>query len=228
MDVKTVEYSAKNIKNILSKPINIKYLKSQKPSSYDYSYGTLLELFECLMKQQDKKKWLIGGASLVYSWMPRALTFYTDQEECALSSLCEIHKHKDKYFDQDDESIIKQLNALKDFIDHSLVGTSKLLHFSYPTVFPIWDSVVKKAFSKEPKTRKPTKTTTKTNNSDIRDYIEYARSVHEICKNDKQLVKSLDHIELLKGKTCVRKVEYALFLIGRRYKEQEDDKKNNN
>ncbi len=220
MDVKTVEYSAKNIKNILSKPINIKYLKSQKPSSYDYSYGTLLELFECLMKQQDKKKWLIGGASLVYSWMPRALTFYTDQEECALSSLCEIHKHKDKYFDQDDESIIKQLNALKDFIDHSLVGTSKLLHFSYPTVFPIWDSLVKKAFSKEPKTSVPTRTA-------IRQYIEYARSVHEIRDNHKGLVKSLNTIPVLRGKSPIKQIEQALFLIGRRYKEQEDDKKSN-
>ena len=225
MSKKTVEYSAKNIEKILSKPSNIRYLERQNPGGYDYTYDTLLELFECLMKQQDKKKWLIGGASLVYSWMPTILKFRIGDdignEERALSSLCEIHKDKDKYCDQDDESIIKQLKPMKDFVNRSIVGPSKFLHFSYPTVFPIWDSVVKKAFSKEPKTRKPTKT----NNSDIRDYIEYARSVHEICKNNKQLVKSLDHIKLLEGKTCVRKVEYALFLIGRRYKEQEEKKK---
>ena len=225
MSKKTVEYSAKNIEKILSRRANLNYFKRQEASGYDYTYDILLEYFECLMKQRDKKKWLIGGTSLAYSWMPKILEFRVGHdignEKRALSSLCEIHKHKDKYFDQDDEIIIKQLKPLKDFVNNAIVGPSKLLHFSYPTVFPIWDSLVKKAFSKETKTRKRTKTTDR----EIRHYIEYARSVHEICADYKDLVRSLDVIPVLAKKKPLRKIEYALFLVGRRYREQEKKKR---
>ena len=218
----TVEYSAKNIKNILSKPVNIKYLKNQKPSIYDYAYNPILKHFKHI-SQQSLKEWLTCGASQAYTWMPRRrkLKLHKNFIGCALSSLREIKNHKDKYFAQDDESIIMQLKALKDFINNSVVGTSKFLHFSYPTVFPIWDSLVKKAFSKEPKTLKRTRSP----NSAIRHYIEYARSIHEICDDYKDLVKSLDIIPVLANKKPLRKIEYALFLVGRMYKEQENERK---
>ena len=211
MSNKSGKYSAENIEKILSKPANIRYLESQKPSIYDYAYEPILKHFKWI-SQQDVKKWLPCGAHQAYTWMPKRakLELYDGCRDCALSSLREIKNCKGKYFDREDESIIKQLKSLKDFINHSIVGTSKFLHFSYPTVFPIWDSRVKKAFSKEPKTREPTRTT----NSAIRHYMEYARSVHEICADYKDLVKSLDVIPVLAKKKPLRKVEQALFLIG--------------
>ena len=36
----------------------------------------------------------------------------------------------------------KELHSLKEMINHSLVGTSKLLHFANPHLFAIWDSNV--------------------------------------------------------------------------------------
>ena len=211
MSNKTVEYSAKNIKNILSKPANIKYLKNQKPSIYDYSYEPILKHFKWI-SQQNAKEWLTRGAHQAYTWMPNRVTLklHDDCGGCASSSLLEIKNCKGKYFSQNDKRLIKQLKSLKNVINHSIVGTSKFLHFSYPAVFPIWDSRVKKAFSKEPKTRRRTRTT----DSAIRHYIEYARSVHEICADYKDLVKSLDVIPVLAKKKPLRKVEQALFLIG--------------
>ena len=213
-------YSAENIEKILSKPSNIRYLERQKPGGYDYAYGILLKYFECLMSQQDEKKWLIGGASLAYSWMRRILKFRIGSETDALLSLHEIREiinNKDNYFSKNDNSIEEQLESLRDFINNSIVGTSKFLHFSFPKVFPIWDSNVEGVFPGNPSPHRLTKSNS---NSDIGYYLEYARAIHEVCKNNKQLVKSLDHIELLKGKTCVRKIEYALFLIGGKKKKK--------
>ena len=212
-------YSPKEIENILSKPVNIKYLKSQKPSIYDHSYDPMLNHFK-LISQQDKKEWLTCGASQAYAWMLRIRKPRIDIKTDALSSLCKIRElidHKDKYFAQDDDCIEGQLEPLRDSINNSIVGTSKFLHFSYPKVFPIWDRRVESVFGKKAYPHRLNKTKS---NSDIGYYLEYARSVHEVCNKKKHIVKLLDDIELLKNKTCIRKVEYALFLIGGKKKKK--------
>ena len=210
MSIKTDNYCVKHIEEILSKPANIKYLESQKPSIYDYSYEPILKHFRSIC-QQDAEKWLICGAHQAYTWMPNRVTLKLPKtiKNSELSSLHEIINQKGKYFSQDDNDIKRQLKSLRSFISDSIVGTSKFLHFSFPEVFPIWDSRVANTLGSGINILH-----NKDNGNDIKHYIAYARAIHEICKNNKQLVKSLDHIELLKGKTCVRKIEYALFLIG--------------
>ena len=226
-------YSAEKIEKILSDSVNIEYLKNKKKSAYDYTYDTFLEYFVCLSQQDTKsmtrqaeKKWLIGGTSLVYSWMPTILKFRTDHEKCALSSLCKIREiidHKNKYFAQDDDCIEGQLEPLRDFINNAIVGPSKFLHFSFPEVFPIWDRRVERVFGKKAYPHRLTnnKDSNSNSNSDIGYYLEYARSVHEVCNKKKHIVKLLDDIELLKNKTCIRKVEYALFLIAGKKKNKD-------
>ena len=219
MSNKSGKYSAENIEKILSKPVNIRYLEKRKPGGYDYTYDILLELFECLMKQQDKKKWLIGGTSLVYSWMPTILEFRMGSETDALSSLHKIREiinHKDNYFAQDDNSIEEQLEPLRDFINNAIVGPSKFLHFSFPKVFPIWDKRVESVFPGKPSPHRLTKSNS---NSDIGYYIEYARSVHQVCKTGNSLA-NIKHIKLFNGKSPVRKIEQALFLIGGKKKKK--------
>ena len=42
-----------------------------------------------------------------------------------------------------------KLEKLKKIVNNSMVGTSKLLHFIKPDLYPIWDSKVCKVFSEE-------------------------------------------------------------------------------
>ena len=90
------------------------------------------------------------------------------------------------------------------------MGTSKFLHFTFPETFPIWDSRVEKATRYENGIYK-NKNDYRTRN--INNYIAYCIAVHDIIKNDKEFLKKLfddkDHIL-----TDIRKIEYALFLIG--------------
>ena len=221
MSIKTDKYCTKKIEGILNDSINIKHLEGHKPDGYDYTYGILLEYFECLKSLQEEEKWLIGGASLVYSWMPTILDFRGGSIADALSPLHIIINHKNKYFYQDDKIIEGQLEPLRIFINDSIVGTSKFLHFSFPGIFPIWDSRVAKAIGFSTSILH-----NKTNNNDIKHYVAYARSIHKICKKKKHIVELLDDIKLLKNKTCIRQVEQALFLIGG-MNEDEDEKKSN-
>ena len=210
MGIRKNKYCTKSIEGILNDCINIKHLESQKPSTYDHTYPPMLKYFKRI-SQQDKGEWLTCGAHQAYIWMPKRvkLKLHNGCKDCALSSLCEIKNHKGKYFPQDDNIIEWQLKSLRSFINGSIVGTSKFLHFSFPKVFPIWDSRVAKAIGFSTSILH-----NKTNDNDIKHYVAYARSIHEICADYKDLVKSLDIIPVLAKKKPLRKVEQALFLIG--------------
>lgn len=100
--------------------------------SYQKSYQYFVEYFSDgrALTEMD----LVIGANFTYGWMPTILNFKNLNFDLAVDAINaargEIPISNSK------------LKALKSLINNSLVGTSKLLHFINPEVYPIWDSKV--------------------------------------------------------------------------------------
>ena len=116
-----------------------------------------------------------------------------------------------KFYTKDKEC---HINTLTSFINNSIVGTSKFLHFSFPDHFPIWDSRVEKATRFDVKN--PTSPLNKSNHrtKKVDNYIAYCKAVYDVRK-DTSFLKDLDiKLGKIKKFTPIRKIENALFIIG--------------
>mgnify|MGYP001156623205 CR=1 FL=1 len=122
------EHGARFIK----KP-DISKKKDNEINSYYISYPEFLEYFK--NTTEIKKHNLIIGINFVYGWMPRGLRFHSENFDEVLKIL---NKAKSGQLPLTKED----LDILKETLDHSLIGVSKLLHFINPEAFAIWDSKV--------------------------------------------------------------------------------------
>jgi len=231
--------TAEKIKGIIENQIidNKDFVSTKKFKTYDFSYEKLLKIFENLKSDQKDKQalenWLIGGSSIIYSWMPTILNFSkgSDDDEKANTHLKECIKAlkliegKKNEYDRllKDESFYNKkkkkegyLYTLTSFINNSIVGTSKFLHFSFPEHFPIWDSRVEKATRFDVKN--PTSPLNKSNHrtKKVDNYIAYCKAVNELISKYPAFLKDIDG--KLDGEkkehTPIRKIENALFIIG--------------
>lgn len=98
---------------------------------YIKSYKSILEYFK---KSLFSKEEFIVGCHIVYGWMPRVVRINFDYLEEATELL---NKVKDNAILNTDELLV-----LKKCIDNSMIGVSKLLHFTNPKLYPIWDSKI--------------------------------------------------------------------------------------
>ena len=231
--------TAENIKKIIEDN-DFNSASAESFNSYDFSYEKLLKIFENLKSDQKDKQalenWLIGGSSIIYSWMPTILNFSkgSDDDEKANTHLKECIKalkfikkeiagdfvkllNNPEFYTKDKEC---HINTLTSFINNSIVGTSKFLHFSFPDKFPIWDSRVERATRFIKKDGKPElikdvkKNDYQTNKVD--NYIAYCKAVNELISKYPAFLKDIDG-KLDGGKketTPIRKIENALFIIG--------------
>ena len=208
-----------SLNNILNDPEKISsLLKKEDIKTYTYTYEKFIDHFEELRKK-DKEEWLVIGSSIVYSWMPTILNIAgrdpkADKnlqkiKEDAIEGLNNISNNLDGESSKDD------LKKLKLFINNSVVGMSKFLHFSFPDEYPIWDSRVESVLYK---TAHPKWDPTKSNYHRIKiigNYMEYRKSCLELIKDNKNgLIKKFDKYEELKGLRDLRKIEFLLFLKG--------------
>lgn len=105
-------------------------LALDREDSYLISYPEFVRFFREL--DLIDRHHLIIGAHLVYGWMPTILRFksiYFDQVARMLNDV-----KAGRRLGED------ELDAVKELINNSMVGTSKLLHFVNPHLYPIWDS----------------------------------------------------------------------------------------
>lgn len=102
--------------------------------TYQISYPFFVNYFDQL--DQIEMENLIIGANCIYGWMPTILNYKDTTFEEALEILNQV-KNGDMI---DDDQII----MLKNLINNSFVGVSKLLHFVNPSNYAIWDSKVYK------------------------------------------------------------------------------------
>ena len=101
--------------------------------TYLTSYPYYLDFFEDAEEITPTE--LIQGCALVYSWMPTTLNFRKNNFEEVLESLNRLK-------DDGKRLSAEEFSRLKALVNNSVTGTSKLLHFINPTVYPIWDSRV--------------------------------------------------------------------------------------
>ena len=205
--IKSLDIDNEEIKSLLEK---------EDIKTYTYTYEKFIDHFEELRKK-DKEEWLVIGSSIVYSWMPTILNIAgrdpkADKnlqkiKEDAIESLNNISKNLDG------ESLEKDLKKLKLFINNSVVGMSKFLHFSFPDHYPIWDSRVESVLYET-----ATGKTTKSNYHRLKiidKYMEYRTSCLKLIEDEENgLIKKFDKYEELKGLRDLRKIEFLLFLKG--------------
>ncbi len=153
-------YSKENIidtlNNILKQGEISSLLKNDEIKTYTYTYEKFIKHFKKL-REKDEEEWLVIGSSIVYSWMPTILNIGGRD----LKEDKNLHKIKKDAIEGlnnisnnlDGKSSKKDLKKLKLFINNSVVGMSKFLHFSFPKKYPIWDSRVESVLY-HPKTKK--------------------------------------------------------------------------
>ncbi|WP_416397409.1 hypothetical protein [Allohahella sp. A8] len=102
-----------------------------------------------------------------YGWMPRIVRINQVHLSSAIQALEEARLAQGTDFD---ESLVKKISKCL----YSVVGASKVLHFTNPQVFPIWDSKVEGVWTGR-KTLYPYM-------SKPESYLMYAKEVHELCE----------------------------------------------
>ena len=108
-------------------------LISNGNNSYLKSYSILLQ--QVAQKEKLSFEDIVGIAHMVYGWMPTILTLHfdkTSQENIVRA----INSARERLLD------FAEIELLKGFINNSLVGASKLLHFVSPEKYAIWDSKI--------------------------------------------------------------------------------------
>lgn len=106
--------------------------RDNEADSYNKSYYHFVKYFEG--KKEITEHDLVVGANFTYGWMPTILNFKSDEFSSAIAILNQA-KESERISNE-------QLYTLKQLINNSLVGVTKLLHFINPIVYAIWDSRV--------------------------------------------------------------------------------------
>lgn len=110
--------------------------KINRDNTYIVSYPHILAHFQNINKFSERD--FVCCAHIVYGWMPTILGLNPDKLSITLNhgaTLLTQSKQTGRLADNE----IEQLAAL---VNNSLVGASKLLHFTAPNAFAVWDSKI--------------------------------------------------------------------------------------
>lgn len=106
-----------------------------KQDSYILSYRDMLAYFKDIGLLTSKDT--VVGAHMVYGWMPTIV--HLNKDGIDLGEILHILQSvKDDKADLSEDQLI----TIKCYINNSVVGASKLLHFISPDRYPIWDSKI--------------------------------------------------------------------------------------
>jgi hypothetical protein len=145
---------------------------SAEDASYLFSYKHFLTYFENKPKKLTVED-LVIGIHFVYGWMPTIFHFKSLDTAKLTEAIGIINKYKGSDVIESDEP--EQLEKLKEILNNSIVGTSKLLHFINPDKYAIWDSrvhsYIRKNFSESGIGYEP---------NNVKNYIKYLNFINEI------------------------------------------------
>lgn len=116
--------------------------------SYRKSHQALVGLFRDHVRL-DCDDTVLAGALAVYGWMPRMMT-YLDWE--GLNSARDtVQRLRDCTTCNEARRVLTAMDArgqeqLLRFVNRSVIGTSKFLHFLNPVSIPVWDKRVARCF----------------------------------------------------------------------------------
>ncbi|MDG1331201.1 MAG: hypothetical protein P8P74_02650 [Crocinitomicaceae bacterium] len=108
-------------------------VSEKRTLSYIISYPHFIQFVqdkEILQRQE-----LTIAANLVYAWMPTVFVWKNDNFDRVLELLNDVKKNNLQLSKG-------EFKEVKSLINNSVVGTSKILHFMNPTLYPIWDSKI--------------------------------------------------------------------------------------
>ena len=161
-------------------------IEIKKKSDY-MSYPFFLEYFSKL--QKITKSDLVIGINFTYGWMPTMFEFKNIDE---LDKVVELLNKAWKGV----VLSLEELELMKSCLNNSIVGSSKLLHFVKPELYPIWDSRVHFYLTKDMKK--------KVHLNSCSSYLDFIDFCHYITQED--------GFALLKT-SIERKVGYAMTAI---------------
>jgi len=180
-------------------------LEELDPRNYRESYWGLVILFRRFVDLGQPLS-MLAGAAAVYGWMPRV---FGGIENRVLQPILPILRRV-----RDSKSAAEAHAAVSDsadperllrFVNGSVVGTSKFLHFLNPTVAPIWDSRVARALGLDG--------AWKVDRDDR--YREYWAAIAECGEEAPSALKTFCRSPDGEMASEIRLREYALFLKGR-------------
>lgn len=130
-------------RELLNKLIKVAETFKTEDDNYLISYPHFLKYFADL--DEIKEHHLIIGMSFTYSWMPTILNFKTEKGNNLENNIKNVLELLNKVKKEKKTNILlsnTELAKVKELLNNSLVGTSKLLHFIAPEKYAIWDSKV--------------------------------------------------------------------------------------
>lgn len=164
-----------------------------RKDSYLLSYPFFIDYFRKI-KTLDVGN-IILWSYFVYGWMPTILKSIDLGKITDVVSILQIAKEW--------KIITKsELILLKEYLNNSIIGVSKLLHFINPETYPIWDSRIARFLGK--------KSYGNINNIDI--YIQYLNDLHELKESPiiSVLRKNIEEV-IGYNITSIRAIEFILF-----------------
>ena len=206
--------------------------------TYLSSYPSICKYFKFhnLNKYSNKKNIsekdiFLQSILMIYGWMPRIPNINLDKfsnpeeridhiisigstktDKADINSAIKFLKDlrtlnpKEAYDTIKNES--NEINNLKLIIDNSLTATSKILHFTRPNEFPIWDSTIRKAL--EYKTNKK---------NEISLYQKYISNFEHFRKKyEKEIFKIIPKQDWPRNLPLSRIVELTIFINARKTK----------
>lgn len=206
----------KQIETIFKSFENLQENEKPKLDSYHLSYPALEKVLKGKKEVTDND--FIVLAHAVYGWMPTVLDMNKEDKENKEKVKVEvIQDRQDKSrFKLGAELLTKartkdltpdELKQLKVIVNNSIVGVSKLLHFTNPERYPIWDSKIYQFVLGD----KAAKSTSACNKVGL--YKMYCDAMHEVIKKKEYEPHSLFKTEKDLGYEAskLRAVELNMF-----------------
>jgi len=190
------------------KELNLELVKKEMEyfvfdnNSYIDSYTEFIKYFQQINKIE--KHHLIISSHFVYGWMPTIISLNQDNLHEVLRLLNQVK--------QGHLLTANELALLKNCINNSMVGLSKLLHFIRPDIYAIWDSRIFKFLTGKKSTygiNKPTAYLKYLQDlKNITDQKEFDKFFQEIQKSFQYPISKFRAIEIVmfQSKTDIEKI----------------------
>ncbi len=183
-----------SIEQLILKAESVRLFKNE---GYLLAYPKLLKFGETIHEVNEDNICLL--AHMAYGWMPTILTLRQEHLGGCIQSANALIQ-----FTESENTIEPHIENMALYINNSVVGASKVLHFLKPDLYPIWDSRVSTAlFNNSNNTRKQ------------ENYLAY----YQYCHGLRATSGIADLVKTLSEKvgyliTSIRAVELILYLIG--------------
>jgi len=183
----------------------MKKAERDDPNGYLAMYKSIVKAVETMLKSEDCIKIL---PLVVYGWMPTVLRHskWDDKNKISISGLL---NRKNGEFSKE------EMEVLREFVNGSYIGVSKLLHFTDPVHWAIWDSNVYIAIEyyseRKPEAKLPWYCSNNYHRVDNEDsFNAYQKAIRNVAQAKKMKI---------------REIEKRIFYVGRELKNSVEKQK---